>query len=196
MTSAIFYEFLWGLWIFAAFIMKKDVQRTWFMFGLLIFIFLAGHSIHLFVVEINTAWIALLLSAYTLYIKQPLFRVLKLVLSNLTITICYVLIRIYWLMDPAIFLVLDRWVFSLCLAGLVMAIVKTLKMRLSTAVISVCQGDWLHTLLFYPYDNVIGDVDCFNSLAVTLMMILGWTIVKILSQKIQAAVTKQIHHRL
>jgi len=196
MISPIFYWLLWGMWVTAAFLMKKSRLRSQLIFSLLILISLAGYFINIYTFKVNIVWMALIIWGYSFYIRLPFFNGLKLMFSNLTITVCYVLIRIYWLMDPAIFLVIDQWVFSLCLTGLLMAIVNSTKLRLSTAVLGICQGDLLYSLIFYPYENALGDSDCFSTLAVSLFVIISWTYLRNLTEKAQTSLIKQFNHRL
>ena len=131
-----------------------------------------------------------------MYKRLPFFKILTLMFANLSITICYVLIRIYWLLDPAIFLILDKWVFTLCLTCLVLGIVKPFWSRLSTAVIGICQGDLLLSIIFYPYDVTIGESDFFYSLTISIAVILGWSSLHFFTQKIQASLSKQVNQRI
>lgn len=195
MTSLIFYWLLWGMWIVVTFLMAKGRLRSQLMFGLLILIIVTSIPIDLPIFKVNAGWMALLLWGYSFYIKRPLFTTLTLMFSNLSITLCYVLIRIYWLMDPAIFLILEKWMFTVGLTVLTMAIVKPFWLRLSTAAIGVCQGDLLQSILFYPYDKILGESDCMNALTVSFIFILGWSGIQYLTQKAQESLNKQVNQR-
>jgi hypothetical protein len=195
MTSIIFYWFLWGIWIIAAFLMDKTRLRNQLMFAILVFILLSGYSVHVYPFKINMAWFGLIIWGYSKYKKLSFFRSFTLMLSNLTITVCYVLIRIYWLMDPAIFLIIHKWMFTVLLTGLLMGIVKPLGHRLSTAAIAICQGDLVLSILFYPYDTTLGESDCITAFAISFTMILAWSWSNHLAQRIQASLTKQLNQR-
>ncbi|WP_027723753.1 YphA family membrane protein [Tuberibacillus calidus] len=194
--SVLFYWIIWGFWIYCAFLMNKTTCRSRMMFGLLIIIISAGYTFSFDAVTINGAWLLLLVAGYVFYMRRPLWQVFRLCLSNMTVTIVYSLIHIYWLMDPAIFLVIDPWVFSVVLAVFTMFIVKTYHERLVTGIIGIGQGNGLLMLIFYPYENVLGNSEWLNTVAVCVLTMSIWEGLRLLSGKLQATLGKPFHERL
>ncbi|MFC4617823.1 hypothetical protein ACFO4N_03665 [Camelliibacillus cellulosilyticus] len=175
MESMLFYWFLWGAWIIAAFLMNKGKERDILVFGILIVLILSGWTFSAGTIELNAGYLTLIFSGYVLLKNTSISNLLYYVLSDLVITILYVLIHIYLLMDPAILIIVNQWLFLSVLSLIILILVKPFYLRISTVLIGVGQGAVLKCMVFYPYEHTLGDKESFDALALTLLIIITWS---------------------
>ncbi|WP_143287061.1 YphA family membrane protein [Caenibacillus caldisaponilyticus] len=191
-----FYFVAWGMWIASAFLMEKGRRRTRLMFGLLLVIILSDVNIPFGTVKVNAAHLAVFAAGYGFFVGRRMLELLRLILVDLILTMLYVLIRIYLLIDPAILLVLKEWMFYLGWACVTLFLVKPFGLRLATAAVAVCQAEALMALLFYPYENDIGDATSFTALTILTVTIMGWAAFEQFAVRLQLAVSRSSQRRL
>lgn len=196
MEGVIFYWILWGLWIVATFVFKKGLLRYWISLGCLGVIIGSGLSFQIGRFEVNCAFIILFAVGIGLHWGKPFFECAYQVLASFIFMLLNMLYHIYIMYDPAVLLVVPHWLFLTIIFVVLQMFVVSFRSRLSVLLSGACLGEWLLTVIFNPYDRVIGDSQMLDNIAFFLVLALGWQTLIWMSQYLKKIVNKPFQTKI
>lgn len=174
----LFYWISWMLWIVVTFFMKKNKQRTFFLYGILILITCSNHYISLGDYQFSLAYVILFIAClliYTLF-KGQIYHLFK----AFIIMIGYSSILI-WNSSAPIWIFIHELILIPVFCCLLMIMLTTgAYKRLMIGIIGMSFGELFYVLILSSYDlnKTIGDLNFFDHLFVTLLLFIGFQAVQ------------------
>lgn len=176
MAGLYFYWTAWAAWVIATFFMKKGRIRTETAALVLILIICSNRYVKLDHVEINTAFIVMLLYGYQKLAMLTRSRLIYMATVCHIVMLGYIGFSMYSMYDPAILWFDMKWMTALLIFILTQFLVKSFSLRCLTAVIGAVHGNLLYTWIMrgFSFPVKAGSFTFFDTLAICLMMIALW----------------------
>lgn len=169
-----FYWVMWGFFLMVAFFFKKGGQKTGLMVLLLIVIALSPLAIPIGSVHVNLSYVLIGLTGCAMLSGDSVIKVIHMAMASFIIMFVDILAQIYWLYDPAILIVLPKWTFIVFIGFFTVTLTNDFWNRITLILIGMSQAEVLQSLVFYPYDNTLGDVEYLVTVAFILAVIVSW----------------------
>ncbi|KRG09670.1 hypothetical protein ACA30_21745 [Virgibacillus soli] len=175
MPGSIFLLFIWGIWIFATFLMDKQEVHRWAiaLFALVIIICLPLKlSIFGFIMSGQSCIV--LITCYLIIVKLPLKKQLVLFISVFSLVLGYTGVRLFELYDP-ILMIVDRRILLSLLLIIVSYFVFPFNFleRVLFICLGVIQGEFFLAIILSKWEipYLIGSLEIFDILSITLFTI-------------------------
>ncbi len=180
MEGIFYYWFFWGFWIYITFIMKKGKNRTFLSFLVLGLIVLAHLKVVLFDITLTIAFILSLFIAYYIVAIQSVSMKFYLFVICLMVTLIYVGFELFQLYDPVIIMFHSSWMSGIFIAIIVLSSIRDLKFRIISTFIGASHGDLIFSLFLRRIyvDKTVGSVVFFEVIAITVLLLLMWTMLE------------------
>ncbi len=192
MEGIYFYWFSWIGWVITTFFMKKGKVRTAISFFMLFMIFVSDNTYHLTEYSIHAPFILIFIFSLVFMTKTKGLMQLYYLICSLIISIGYVCFHLFELFDP-VWLIFDRkWMLSFVILYLILMLVKDPNHRLAVALIGICNGELLYSMILTKFfrEIEIGNFVFLDALAFNILFILIWNSFEKIAQSFEANIHK------
>src|SRR5690625_792323 len=140
-----FYWCSWITWVITAFFMKKNKQRTFFLFGILIIIILANQNSMIASYHISTAFIILLGGCLILYSKVNSLIYNSFI--SFTIMVGYTAMLIWTNSTPLWIFIHELVLIPVFCSTLIIILSSNIFMRIKICILGMATGELLYNLI-------------------------------------------------
>ncbi|WEG11387.1 hypothetical protein PU629_14595 [Pullulanibacillus sp. KACC 23026] len=174
MNNFWFYWALWGFWIIVVFFYRDGKKRATLSCLILLMITVSPFSVPIGQTKVNLTFLVFGLTGCGLLSNLSFTKVVRLGVASFIVMMLDVLAQIYWLYDPAILMILPEWTFILFMCFFILVLTQDFWNRVAILLIGMSQGECLQSLVFYPYDQLVGDTDYLVMVSFILILLVSW----------------------
>lgn len=192
-NGLIFYWLCWVLWIVVTFFMKKDKQRMFLSYWILLLILFSNLQLSIDFHNISVSFIIFLGGALFLHVKLP--RLIYHSIISFIVSIGYIGILIWVNITPLRLFLPQLITISFLLLILIMLLTNGLLNRLGAGLFGIACGEMVYSMIManYSIQKTVGDMVFFDCVLIVTMLLLCNSIFLTVNRKIYIFISTNKH---